>query len=59
MVIGPRAQPFRLAAGEKASVPITVRAGHAARRGAHWWVLVRVTAHGRLFYSPAVEVRIE
>jgi hypothetical protein len=40
-------------------VPITVHAGHTARRGAHWWVLVRVTAHGRLVYSPAVEVRIE
>jgi hypothetical protein len=40
-------------------MPITVRAGHTARRGAHWWALVRVTAHGRLAYSPAVEVRIE
>lgn len=59
VTIGPRAQPFRLAAGEKAVVPITVRAGHTARRGAHWWVLVRVAAHGRLGYSPAVEVRIE
>ncbi|MEV5713352.1 NEW3 domain-containing protein [Amycolatopsis mediterranei] len=59
VTIGPRVQPFRLAAGEKATVPITVRAGHTARPGAHWWVLVRVTAHGRLAYSPAVEVRIE
>ncbi|MEU0535024.1 glycoside hydrolase family 38 C-terminal domain-containing protein [Amycolatopsis tolypomycina] len=59
MTIGPRLQPFRLAAGGKATVPITVRAGHTARPGAHWWVLVRVAAHGRLVYSPAVEVRIE
>ncbi|MGW3959727.1 glycoside hydrolase family 38 N-terminal domain-containing protein [Amycolatopsis sp. NPDC005003] len=59
VTIGPRAQPFRLAAGAKAIAPITVRAGHRARPGAHWWVLVRVAAHGRLAYSPAVEVRIE
>ncbi|MEV7094595.1 glycoside hydrolase family 38 C-terminal domain-containing protein [Amycolatopsis sp. NPDC051045] len=59
VTIGPRLQPFRLAAGESTPVPITIRAARTARRGAHWWVLVRVTAHGRLVYSPAVEVRIE
>ncbi|MDX3188956.1 NEW3 domain-containing protein [Streptomyces sp. MN03-5084-2B] len=59
VTLGPRAQPFRLAAGASGTVPVTVHAGHTARRGAHWWVLVRVTAHGRLVYSPAVEVRIE
>lgn len=59
VTIGPRLQPFRLAAGETATVPVTVRASHRARPGAHWWVLVRVAAHGRLSYSPAVEVRIE
>ncbi|WP_086838063.1 COG1470 family protein [Amycolatopsis kentuckyensis] len=59
VTIGPRAQPFRLAAGASGTVPLTVHAGHTARPGAHWWVLVRVTAHGRLAYSPAVEVRIE
>jgi len=33
--------------------------GRRATGRAHWWVLVRVAAHGRLSYSPAVEVRIE
>ncbi|MET8997045.1 hypothetical protein [Amycolatopsis sp. NPDC004169] len=52
MTIGPRAQPFRLAAGEKATVPVAgrVRTGGCSSR---------VAAHGRLAYSPAVEVRIE
>src|SRR5207237_921695 len=42
VTIGPRAQPFRLAADGTTTVPVTVRAGHTARPGAHWWVLVRV-----------------
>ncbi|MEU5264113.1 glycoside hydrolase family 38 C-terminal domain-containing protein [Amycolatopsis sp. NPDC021455] len=58
VTIGPRAQPFRLAAGERTTVPITIRAAATARPGAHWWALVRVTGRGRLSYTPAVEVRI-
>jgi hypothetical protein len=59
VTIGPRARPFRLATGEHGTAGVTIRAAHTARPGAHWWVLVRVTAHGRVSYSPAVEVRIE
>jgi len=56
--IGPRAQPFALAAGEKARLNVTAHAAANARVGSHWWALVRVTGHGRLHYSPAIEVRI-
>ncbi|OXM61655.1 glycoside hydrolase family 38 C-terminal domain-containing protein [Amycolatopsis vastitatis] len=58
VTIGPRVQPFRLAAAGRTTVPVTIRAAATARPGAHWWALVRVTAHGRLTYTPAVEVRI-
>jgi hypothetical protein len=56
--VGPRIQPFTLAAGQKDTVRMTVRAATTARAGAHWWALVRTTCHGELHYSPAVELRI-
>ena len=58
LAIGPRAQPFALAAGSKARFHVTARAASHARSGSHWWALFRVTGHGRLHYSPAVAVRI-
>ncbi len=59
VTIGPRTQPFRVRADESVTVPIALCAAHTARAGAHWWVLVRVAAHGRLHYTPVVEVRVK
>jgi alpha-mannosidase len=56
--IGPRAQAFTAPAGSRTSVSVVATATAAARDGAHWWALVRVTCHGRLYYSPAIAVRV-
>ncbi|MFS8097598.1 hypothetical protein LFM09_10715 [Lentzea alba] len=58
VAIGPRTQPFVIPPGGKITVPVTATAAPTARRGAHWWALVRVAAHGRLYYSPAVPVSV-
>jgi hypothetical protein len=56
--IGPRAQAFTIPADARTAVSIVAMAAPTARVGAHWWTLVRVTCHGRLYYSPAIAVRI-
>ncbi|WP_198680377.1 glycoside hydrolase family 38 N-terminal domain-containing protein [Lentzea terrae] len=58
VAIGPRTQPFTIPPGGKITVPVTATAAPNARRGAHWWTLVRVAAHGRLYYSPAIPVSV-
>jgi alpha-mannosidase len=58
VAIGPRTQPFAIPPGGKITVPVTATAAPTARRGAHWWALVRVAAHGRLHYSPAIPVTV-
>jgi len=58
VAIGPRTQPFTIPPGGKITVPVTATAAPTARRGAHWWALVRVAAHGRLHYSPAIPVTV-
>ncbi|WP_215732156.1 glycoside hydrolase family 38 N-terminal domain-containing protein [Lentzea atacamensis] len=58
LVIGPRTQPFVIPPGGKVTVPVTATAAPTARRGAHWWTMVRVAAHGRLYYSPAIPVNV-
>jgi hypothetical protein len=58
VTIGPRTQPFAIPPGGKITVPVTATAAPTARRGAHWWALVRVAAHGRLHYSPAIPVAV-
>jgi hypothetical protein len=58
IAIGPRTQPFVIPPGGKITVPVTATAAATVRRGAHWWALVRVAAHGRLHYSPAVPVSV-
>jgi alpha-mannosidase len=40
------------------TVAVTATAAPTARRGAHWWTMVRVAAHGRLYYSPAIPVNV-
>jgi hypothetical protein len=56
--IGPRTQPFALAPGESTEVRVTATADPAARSGAHWWALFRVTGHGRLHYTPSIGLRV-
>ncbi|NKE57966.1 hypothetical protein FXN61_14440 [Lentzea sp. PSKA42] len=56
--IGPRTQPFVIPPEGRITVPVTATAEATARRGAHWWALVRVAAHGRLHYSPAIPVSV-
>jgi alpha-mannosidase len=56
--IAPRIQPFTIAAGGTASISFTARAAATARVGSHWWALVRVASHGRLYYTPAVAVHL-
>ncbi|PWK81403.1 alpha-mannosidase [Lentzea atacamensis] len=58
LVIGPRTQPFVIPPGGKVTVAVTATAAPTARRGAHWWTMVRVAAHGRLYYSPAIPVNV-
>ncbi|NGY60339.1 hypothetical protein G7043_15525 [Lentzea sp. NEAU-D13] len=58
LTIGPRAQPFVVPPGGRITVPVTATAAATARRGAHWWALVRVTAHGKLYYSPSVSITV-
>jgi hypothetical protein len=58
LVIGPRTQPFVIPPGGKITVAVTATAAPTARRGAHWWTMVRVAAHGRLYYSPAIPVNV-
>jgi hypothetical protein len=58
VTIGPRTQPFVIPPSGKITVPVTATAAPAARRGAHWWTLVRVAAHGRLYYSAAIPVSV-
>jgi alpha-mannosidase len=58
VAIGPRTQPFVIPPGGKITVPVTATAAPGARRGAHWWTLVRVAAHGRLYYSAAIPVSV-
>ncbi|GGU28558.1 alpha-mannosidase [Lentzea flava] len=58
VTIGPRTQPFVIPPGGKITVPVTATAAPTARRGGHWWTLVRVAAHGRLYYSPAIPVSV-
>ncbi|NUT49753.1 MAG: hypothetical protein HOV94_20950, partial [Saccharothrix sp.] len=58
VAIGPRTQPFAIPPGGKITVPVTATAAPNARRGAHWWALVRVAAHGRLYYTPAIPVSV-
>ncbi|MCP2241385.1 alpha-mannosidase [Lentzea aerocolonigenes] len=58
VAIGPATQPFVIPPGGKITVPVTATAAATARRGAHWWALVRVVAHGRLHYSPAVPISV-
>lgn len=58
VTIGPRTQPFVIPPAGKITVPVTATAAPTARRGAHWWALVRVASHGRLHYSPAIPVSI-
>ncbi|MBB5897867.1 hypothetical protein ACFFS4_04030 [Kutzneria kofuensis] len=56
--IDPRTQPFTIAAGGTASISFSARAAATARVGSHWWALVRVACHGRLYYTPAVAVHV-
>jgi hypothetical protein len=56
--LAPRIQPFTLAAGGTASVSFRAHAPTTARAGSHWWALVRVASHGRLYYTPAVAVHL-
>jgi alpha-mannosidase len=56
--ITPRIQPFTIPADGTASISFGAQASATARVGSHWWALVRVAGHGRLHYTPAVEVRI-
>jgi alpha-mannosidase len=56
VTIGPRTQPFVIPPAGKITLPVTATAAPTARRGAHWWTMVRVAAHGRLYYSPAIPV---
>jgi alpha-mannosidase len=58
LTIGPRTQPFAVPPGGRITVPVTATAAPTARRGAHWWALVRVAAHGRLYYSPSIAVAV-
>ncbi|MEO6090896.1 MAG: glycoside hydrolase family 38 C-terminal domain-containing protein [Umezawaea sp.] len=56
--IGPRTRAFTIPAQGRITVPVTATAAATARSGAHWWALVRVAAHGRLLYSPAIPVTV-
>jgi alpha-mannosidase len=56
--IGPRIQPFAIAAGGTESISFRAEAAITARVGSHWWALVRVAGHGRLCYTPAVAVHV-
>jgi alpha-mannosidase len=56
--IAPRIRPFAIAAGGTASISFTARAAATARGGSHWWALVRIACHGRLYYTPTVAVRV-
>lgn len=56
--IGPRTQPFVIPPQGKITVHVTAAATGAARPGSHWWTLVRVSAHGRLYYTRAVPLTI-
>lgn len=58
IAIGPRTQPFVIPPGGKITALVTATAAPTARRGAHWWTLVRVAVHGRLYYSPAIAVSV-
>jgi len=55
---GPRTQPFTIAAGGTASISFTAHTASTARVGSHWWALVRVVGHGRVWYTPAVAVHV-
>jgi hypothetical protein len=56
--IEPRIQPFTIAAGGTASISFAATAAATARVGSHWWALVRVASHGRLYYTPAMAVHL-
>ena len=56
--VGPRIQPFSIAAGGSATLSFNARATATARVGSHWWALVRVACHGRLHYTRAVAVHV-
>jgi alpha-mannosidase len=56
--IAPRTQAFTIAAGGAATISFHARAAATARVGAHWWALVRVASHGRVYYTPTVAVRM-
>ncbi|MFC0541695.1 glycoside hydrolase family 38 N-terminal domain-containing protein [Kutzneria chonburiensis] len=56
--IEPRTQPLTIAAGGTASISFQATASSTARIGSHWWALVRVVSHGRVWYTPAVAVSV-
>ncbi|WP_198047157.1 hypothetical protein [Kutzneria sp. 744] len=56
--VGPRIQPFTVAASGTASISFSAHAAGTARIGSHWWALVRVACHGRVAYTPAVAVHV-
>jgi hypothetical protein len=56
--VGPRTLAFTIPAQDTITVPLVATATATARGGAHWWALVRVAAHGRLLYSPAIPVTV-
>ncbi|WP_158846124.1 glycoside hydrolase family 38 N-terminal domain-containing protein [Saccharothrix deserti] len=58
VTIGPRTQAFTVPPDGEITVPVVATAAGTARPGSHWWALVRVAAHGRLHYTPAVRVTV-
>ena len=58
VAITTRVQPFSLEPGGSTTLTFSVRAGAAARAGAHWWALARVACHGALRYGPSTAVQI-
>jgi alpha-mannosidase len=54
LAVQPWIQGYDLPAGATTTLPFTVRASPAARPGAHWWALARVTALGAVTYTAAV-----
>ncbi|MBR7829783.1 glycoside hydrolase [Actinospica sp. MGRD01-02] len=58
VTVTPRVQSFSLEPGGGTTLAFSVRAGAAARPGAHWWALARAACHGALRYGPSTAVEI-